>query len=51
MMRGRPIRRARKGLMKYKSMVKKLKERVNDKVTNPKVVNSKTTTAVTNEAG
>ena len=45
-MRGRPIKRARKGLMKYKSMVRKLKERVNDKVTNPKVVKSKTTTVV-----
>ena len=44
-MQGRPVRRARKGLKKYKSM-RKLKERVNDKVTNPKVVKSKTTTVV-----
>ena len=45
-MRGRPVRRARKGLKKYKSMVRKLKEKVNDKVTNPKFVKSKTTTVV-----
>ena len=49
-MRGRPVRRARKGLRKYKSMVRKLKERVNDKVTNPKVVKSKATTVVTSLA-
>ena len=45
-MRGRPLKRARKGLKKYKSMVRKLKEKVSDKVTNPKFVNSKTTTVV-----
>ena len=45
-MRGQPVRRARKELKKYKSMVRKLKERVNEKVTNPRVVKSKTTTVV-----
>ena len=45
-MRSQPVRRAWKRLKKYKSMVRKLKERVNDKVTNPKIVNSKTTTVV-----
>ena len=45
-MRGRLVRRSRKGLKKYKSKVRKLKERVNNKVTNPKVVQSKTTTVV-----
>ena len=45
-MRGRPVTRARKGLKKYKSIVRKLNERVNDKVINPKVVKSKTTTVV-----
>ena len=46
-MRGRPVRRAAKReLRKYKSMVRKLKERVNDKTTNPKVVKSKATTVV-----
>ena len=45
-MRDQPIRRAKKGLRKYKSMVRKLKERVNDKVTNPKVVKSKAATVV-----
>ena len=33
-MRDQPIRRTKKGLRKYKSMVRKVKERVNDKVTN-----------------
>ena len=37
-MRGRPVRRARKGLKKYKSMVRKFKERKNVKVTNLNVV-------------
>ena len=46
LVRGRPVRRARKELRKYKSMVRKLQERVNDKVTNPKVVKSKATTVV-----
>ena len=32
-MRGRSVRRARKGLRKYNSMVKKLEDRVNNKVT------------------
>ena len=45
-MRGRPVTRARKGLKKYMSIVRKLKERVNDKVINPKVVKSRTTTVV-----
>ena len=45
-MRGRSVRRARKGLKKYKSMVRKLKERVNDKVNKPKVVKATITTAV-----
>ena len=49
-MQGRPVRRARKGLRKHKSMVRKLKARVNDKVTNPKVVKSKATTVVTSLA-
>ena len=33
-MRDQPIRRTKNGLRKYKSMVRKVKERVNDKVTN-----------------
>ena len=37
-MRGRPVRRTRKGLKKYKSMVRKFKERKNVKVTNLNVV-------------
>ena len=41
-----PIRRTKKGLRKYKSMMRKLKERVNDKVTNPRVVKSKAATVV-----
>ena len=39
-MRGRPLERARKGLKKYESMVKKLMEKVNNKMTNPMVVKS-----------
>ena len=45
-MRDQPNKRTRKGLRKYKSMVRKLKNRVNDKVTNPKVVKSKAATVV-----
>ena len=45
-MRDQPIRRTKKGLRNYKSMVRKLKERVNDKVTKPKVVKSKAATVV-----
>ena len=41
-----PIKRARKGLRKYKSMVRKLKNRVNGKVTNPKVVKLNAVTVV-----
>ena len=57
--RVQPVKRARNGLRKYKSMVRKLKERVNDKVINPKIVKSTATTVVmslakvsrSNEAG
>ena len=45
-MRDEPIKRARKGLRKYKSLVRKLKNRVNDKVTNPKIAKSKAATVV-----
>ena len=45
-MRGQLVRRARKGQKKYNLMVRKLKEKVNDKVIKPKVVNSKTTTVM-----
>ena len=41
LMRDQPVKRAKKGLRKYKSMVRKLRNRVNNKVTNPKVVKSK----------
>ena len=41
-----PVKRARKGLRKYKSLVRKLKFKVNDKVTNSKVVKSKATAVV-----
>ena len=36
-MRDQPIRRTKKGLRKYKSVVRKLRERVYDKVTNRKM--------------
>ena len=39
--RDQPVKRTKKGLSINKSMVRKLKSRVNDKVTNPKVVKSK----------
>ena len=45
-LRDQHIRRAKKGLRKYKSMVKKLRNRVQDKVTNPKVVKSKAVTVM-----
>ena len=57
--RVQPVKRARNGLRIYKSMVRKLKERVNDKVINPKIVKSTATTVMmslakvsrSNEAG
>ena len=45
-MRDHPIKKARKKLRKYKSMSRKLRNRVNKKVTNPKVVKSKASTLV-----
>ena len=45
-MRDQRIRRTKKGLRKYKSVVRKLKEKVNDKLINPKVVRSKAATVV-----
>ena len=44
--RDQPIKSTRKGLRKFKSIVRKLKNRVNDKVTNPKIVKSKAATVV-----
>ena len=45
-MGAQPNKRARKGLRKYNSMVRKLKNRVNDTVTNSKAVKSKVATLV-----
>ena len=45
-MQDHPIKKARKKLRKYKSMSRKLRNRVNKKVTNPKVVKSKASTLV-----
>ena len=42
-MRDQPVKRAKKGLRKYKSIVGKLRNRVSDKVVNPKVVKSRAT--------
>ena len=39
--RDQPVKRTKKGLKKYKSMVRKLKSRIIDKTINPKVVKSK----------
>ena len=45
-MRDQPVKRTKKGLRIYKSMVRKLKSRVNDKVTSPKVVKSEAAAVV-----
>ena len=45
-MRDQSIKRARKGPSKHMFMVRKLKNRVNDKATNPMVVKSKAATVV-----
>ena len=45
-MRDQPVKKTKKGLKKTESMVAKLKNRVNDKVTNQKVVKSKASTVV-----
>ena len=45
-MRDQLVKRTKKGLRKYKSMVRKLKSSVNEKMTNPKVVKSKAAAVV-----
>ena len=44
--RDQPVKRTKKGLKKYKTIVRKLKSRVKDKTINPKDVKSKAATVV-----
>ena len=50
-MRDQLVKRAMEGLRKYKFMARKLERRVNDNVTNPKVVKTKAAAVVTSLTG